>query len=156
MRLRALFNAAAVYRIFAHEYEQAFACYLEAADGAAAMPLRDFPWKSQLYLEIADFYFSFHEYADAARFYRLIAEDAEMAVDKERLYPALNGLGLCYRMVGEYDRSDSCFLRIRSLAAPVARDRRMWEGIAEGNIGYNYFLGGPFRPGPRVDAACAG
>lgn len=142
LRLRSLFNAAAVYRIFAHEYEQAFACYLEAAEGVAGMPLAEFPWKFYLYLEIGDFYFSFREYKDASRFYHMIANDPEIATDKHRLYPALNGLGLCYRYAEEYEKSDSCFQRILDLSAPIEADRHVWEGIVEGNIGTNYFLRG--------------
>lgn len=143
LRLRALFNAAAVYRIFAHEYEQAFARYLEAADEVAEMPLSEFPWKFYLYLEIADFYFSFREYKDAAVFYRKIAEDPDVTHKNNRhLYSALNGLGLCYRHAEQYERSDSCFQRILELSASIEEDRYVWEGIAGGNIGYNHSLRG--------------
>lgn len=146
IQLRALFDAGDVYRIFAHEYEQAFACYLEAADGVAEKPLSDFPWKFYLYLEIGDFYFSFREYADAVRFYRRIADDPEAALkNNHRLYPALNGLGLCYRSGEEFAKSDSCFLRILDLSAPIPADRYVWEGIAGGNIGRNHLLRGDSR-----------
>lgn len=142
LRLRAMFNAADVYRIFAQEYERAFACYLEAADGVKGMSLSEFPWKFYLYLEIGDFYFSFREYKDAARFYRMIADDPEMTADKHRPYSALNGLGLCYRYAEEYEKSDSCFQRILDLSAPIEADRNMWDGIAGGNIGMNHYLRG--------------
>lgn len=142
LRLRALFNAASVYRIFACDYQRAFSLYLEAAARAANVPLGEFPWKFYLYLEIADFYYSFREYAEAARFYRLIAEDEEMIADNHRLYPALNGLGLCYRSEADFERSDSCFLRILELSAPIGEDRYVWEGIAGGNVGYNFYLRG--------------
>lgn len=146
MRLRALFNAAAVCRIFAHDYEQAFACYLETARGVADMPLAEFPWKFFLYLEIGDFYFSFREYEDAAHFYRLIAEDPEATFkNNHRLYPALNGLGMCYRYAADYSKSDSCFLRILRLVAPSEAERYVWDGIAGGNIGINYYLRGDYR-----------
>lgn len=82
-------------------------------------------------------------FADAARFYRSIVDDPEATRrNNHRLYPALYGLGLCYRCVGEYDKSDSCFLRILDLAAPVEMDRYVWDGIAGGNIGYNHSLRG--------------
>lgn len=146
MRLRALFNAAAVCRIFAHDYEQAFACYLETARGVADMPLAEFPWKFFLYLEIGDFYFSFREYEDAARFYRMIVDDPEATLkNNHRLYPALNGLGMCYRYAADYGKSDSCFLRILRLVAPSEAERYVWDGIAGGNIGTNYYLRGDYR-----------
>lgn len=142
LRLRALFNAAAVYRIFAHEYERAFSCYLKAAAEVAQLRWAEFPWKFHLYLEIGDFYFSFREYENASRFYRLIADDPEMTADLRRLYPALNALGLCYRHAGDYEKSDSCFQCILDLSAPIESDRYVWEGIARGNIGYNHYLRG--------------
>lgn len=146
LRLRALFDAAAACRIFAHDYEQAFACYLETAGEVAKMPLVEFPWKFFLYLEIADFYFSFREYEDAAHFYRLIAGDPEATLkNNHRLYPALNGLGMCYRYAAEYGKSDSCFLRILRLVAPSEAERCVWDGIAGGNIGYNHYLRGDYR-----------
>lgn len=146
MRLRLLCDAAAVCRIFSQDYQQAFACYLEATDEAAEMPLEEFPWKFYLYQEIGDFYFSFREYADAARFYRSIAENPEATLkNNHRLYPALYGLGLCYRGAGDYEQSDSCFRRILCLAAPVDADRFVWDGIAGGNIGYNHYLRGDYR-----------
>lgn len=141
--LRSLFNAGDAYRIFAQDYEQAFACYLEVADGLDTLSQREFPWKLYMYREIADFYFSFREYKDATVFYRKIAEDPEAThKNNHRLYPALYGLAQCYRHAEEYERSDSCLLRILELAAPIEEDRYVWEGIAGGCIGYNYCLRG--------------
>lgn len=141
--LRSLFNAADAYRIFARDYERAFACYLEVAAGLDTLSQREFPWKLYMYREIADFYFSFREYKDATVFYRKIAEDPDATYkNNHRLYPALNGLALCYRHAGQYDSSDSCFQRILDLSAPIEEDRYVWEGIAEGSIGYNYYLRG--------------
>lgn len=143
LRLRTLFNAATAYRIFAHDYEEAFACYLTAAAEAAKLPMRKFPLKHYLYLEIADFYFSFREYKDATAFYQKIVEDPEgTCKNNHRLYAALNGLALCYRHTEQYHHSDSCFLRILKLSAPMEEDRYVWEGIAGGSIGYNYYLRG--------------
>lgn len=144
--LRSLYDAASVCRIFANEYEQAFSLYLEASSQAEKTAMKDFPWKFYLFQEIGDFYYSFREYPDAAHFYRLITEDPEAALTNNlRLYSALNGLGLCYRSGGEYEKSDSCFRRILDLAAPSAADRHIWEGIAEGNIGRNHLLRGDYE-----------
>ena len=141
--LRSLFNAADAYRIFGHDYELAFRHYLQVAAGLENVSQREFPWKLFMYREIADFYFSFREYKDATVFYRKIAEDPDAAhKNNHRLYPALNGLGLCYRYAGEYEKSDSCFQRILNLSAPIEEDRYVWEGIAGGNIGINHSLRG--------------
>lgn len=143
LRLRAMFDAAAVYRIFGHNYEQAFKYYLQVATGLEKVSQREFPWKLLMYREIADFYFSFREYKDATVFYRKIAEDPDATYkNNHRLYPALNGLGLCYRYAEEYEKSDSCFQHILDLSTPIEEDRYVWEGIAGGNIGINHSLRG--------------
>lgn len=143
VRLRALFKAGDAYRIFQQEYERAFACYLEVASVLDALSQREFPWKLYMYKEIADFYISFREYTDAERFYRKITEDPDVTYkNNHRLYPALSGLALCYTNLGQYQRSDSCYLRILELCAPIEGDRYVWEGIAGGSIGYNYYLRG--------------
>lgn len=143
VHLRALFRLADAYRIFLHEYESAFACYLQVADRLETVTEREFPWKLYMYREIADFYASFREYTDATRFYRKITEDPDVTYKNyHRLYPALKGLAECYRQAEQYDRSDSCYLRILELSAPCELDRYVWEGIAGGNIGYNYYLRG--------------
>ena len=49
---------------------------------------------------------------------------------------------MCYRYAGQYERSDSCLLRILELSAPIEADRYVWEGIAGGSIGCNYYLRG--------------
>lgn len=143
VRLRALFKAGDAYRIFMQEYERAFACYLEVASVLDTLSQREFPWKLYMYKEIADFYISFREYTDAERFYRKITEDPDVTYkNNHRLYPALSGLAHCYTNLGQYQRSDSCYLRILELCAPIEGDRYVWEGIASGNIGYNYYLRG--------------
>lgn len=143
IRLRALFKAADAYRIFLHEYERAFAYYLEVASGLDTISQREFPLKLHMYWEIAGLYASFHEYTDAERFYRKITDDPDATYkNNHRLYPALNGLAECYRYEEQYDRSDSCYLRILELSGPFVEDRYVWEGIAGGNIGYNYYLRG--------------
>lgn len=140
VRLQALFKAGDAYRIFLQEYERAFACYLEVDALLEPISQRDFPWKLYMYREIADFYISFREYSDAARFYRKITDDPDVTCkNNHRLYPALSGLALCYSELGQYERSDSCYQRILQLCAPIEADRYVWEGIAGGSIGYNYY-----------------
>lgn len=141
--LRSLFNAADAYRIFGHDYELAFKYYLQVAAGLENVSQQEFPWKLHMYWEIAGFYASFREYTDAARFYRKITDDPDATYkNNHRLYPALSGLAECYRYAKQYERSDSCYQRILELSAPSHEDCYVWEGIAAGNIGYNYYLRG--------------
>lgn len=141
--LVALFNAGDACRIFSNDYERAFKYYLEVASELETISQKDFPWKLYMYREIADFYSLFREYEDAAVFFKKIVEDPD-AVHKNNhsIYPALNGLGSCYRYQEMYEQSDSCYLRILELSAPYLEDKYVWEGIAGGNIGYNHYLCG--------------
>lgn len=141
--LVALFNAGDACRIFSNDYERAFKCYLEVASELENLSQRKFPWKLYMYRAIADFYSSFREYKDAAVFFRKIVEDPDaLYKNNHSIYPALNGLGSCYRYEKQYERSDSCFRRILELSESYPEDRYVWEGIAGGNIGYNYYLRG--------------
>lgn len=141
--LVALFNAGDACRIFSNDYERAFKYYLEVASKLENLSQRKFPWKLYMYSEIADFYSSFREYKDAAIFFRKIVEDPDAVYkNNHSIYPALNGLGSCYRYEKQYERSDSCFRRILELSEPYPEDKYVWEGIAGGNIGYNYYLRG--------------
>lgn len=141
--LVALFNAGDACRIFSNDYERAFKYYLEVASQLENISQRKFPWKLYMYSEIADFYSSFREYKDAAIFFKKIVEDPDAVYkNNHSIYPALNGLGACYRYEKKYEQSDSCYLRILQLAEPYEEDRYVWDGIAGGNIGFNYYLRG--------------
>lgn len=141
--LVALYNAGDAFRIFSQDYERAFKCYLEVAAELEKLTQREFPLKLFIYREIANFYSSFGEFEDAAVFWRKIINDPDANYkNNHRLYPALNGLGGYFRHEKKYDQSDSCYIRILELASNSEEDTNVWEGIAGGNIGFNYYLRG--------------
>lgn len=146
IRIRALFYAAEAYRIFAQDYGSAFDCYLAAAAELENTTLKEFPMRSYIYLRIADLYYAFREYEESIAYYRKALEDPGIVNEYYRsFYSAMNGLGLCYRYryePGDYERSDSCFNEIIK-SAGLLKDKLWidtWEGIAEGNIGFNCYL----------------
>lgn len=142
LKIFALFNAAEGYQTFVQNYERAFTYYLEAALELETISSKEFPPRPYIYIHIAGMYFLFGEYEDAIKYYRKVITDPDVRDNYyHSLYPALNGLGLCYRYAyDDYSRSDSCFRKILHEIQMTELDRLVWEGITEGNIGHNYYL----------------
>ncbi|MDL2228174.1 AraC family transcriptional regulator [Bacteroidales bacterium OttesenSCG-928-K03] len=141
IKIYALYNAAEGYRVFLQNYERAFACYLEATAEMESISSKEFPPRSGIYNQIANMYFSFREYNEAINFYNKVVEDPDI----NDYFPALNGLGLCYRNGdNDYDRSDSYFKQLIEETNPEERNTSVWVGIAEGNIGFNFYLRGDY------------
>lgn len=137
-----LHQAAEGYRVFVQDYEQAFACYLEAATLLETIPTKEFPPRPHIYINLANLYYVFREYGDAIKYYEKVAADPDVPGDYYgSLNPAINGIALSYRYgYGDYDRSDSCFISLLELTRGYEPDRVVWEGITEANIGYNFYL----------------
>lgn len=144
LKIAALFQAAEGYRVFEQNYERAFACYLEAAEELETINTKEFPPRPHIHNQLAGLYYTFKEYDDAIVYYQKIVDDPHVRDNYYNSYnPALNGMGLCYRYGYEnYERSNSYFHQILQLTQSNETERLVWEGIAEGNIGYNHYLKG--------------
>lgn len=144
LKIFALYQAAEGYRTFVQNYERAFAHYLEIASELETISTSDFPLRPHIYNQIANMYYTFREYGEAIIYFQKVVEDPEVRDNYySSHYPAMNGMGLSYRYgYDDYDRSDSCFRQILRETKSNEQDRVVWEGIAEGNIGYNYYLRG--------------
>ena len=144
IKVKALFDAAETYRIYMQEYEHAFSQYLAVAAELETMTTEEFPPRPFMYLELASLYYTFREYGEAMVYYRKILDDQNTAELYHVHYTAINELGLCYRYdTQDYERSDSCFIKLIEWTRPLPQLwRDTWEGIAQSNIGYNYYLRG--------------
>ena len=142
IKILGLYQAAEAYSIFAHNYERSFTLYLEIASELETISTKDFPPRPYIYNQIAALYYTFREYEDAIIYYSKNINDPYSSCNYYKsYYPAMNGLGLCYRYGSmDYERSDSCFKKILEQVKSNDADRKVWDGIAEGNIGYNYYL----------------
>lgn len=142
--LRALLEVAKAYQIYEKDYERAFHYYLEIAAQLDTISSDYFPLRPVIYNEIATLYYTFKEYDDAIFYFTKVAEDPLSSQNHHYpLFQALNGLGLCYRYgYGDYDRSDRYFKQILEQISSDDLWWRTWEGIAQGNIGTNYYLRG--------------
>ena len=147
VRIRAIIDAATIYRVFLEDYESYFQLYLKVADDIAALSVEEFPPRFRIYKEIGDSYFMFKEYDEAKIYYQMITEDPKSLNDYYySRFSALNGLGLCYRYGTEdYAQSDACFMSL----AEATKSRpdssfTVWQGIIGGNMGYNQYLQGNY------------
>jgi AraC-like DNA-binding protein len=104
----------------------------------------DIPEKPIYSLQIADVYYFFKDYPKAISYYEEILKEKENVRYQWYVQGARNNLGLCYRYgFNALDRSDSCFraiLQTKYIRPNDEAGRYNWDGIAEGNIGYNMFL----------------
>ena len=141
---KVLLETADVLRIFSQENERAFNYYMEAASDLETIDSKELPIRPSIFREIASLYYKFREYEEAMFYFQKIIDDPYALQDIYRsYYVAIDGFGLCYRYgFNDYERSDSCFYKILELAESRDSDILVWEGIAKGNIGYNYFLRG--------------
>ncbi|MDR0660267.1 MAG: hypothetical protein LBG19_05590 [Prevotellaceae bacterium] len=136
IKMRALYNAGNVLRIFARDYERAFRCYTILTPMLDGVSMREFLLRFYVYREIAEFCYSFREYDEAVSYYRRITEDPDAGDSyyRSRAF-AWNGLGLRYRNgYGDLERADSCFRAILQLPERYAV---VWDGIVTDNLGYN-------------------
>lgn len=142
VRIFGLYQAAEGYRVFVENYEKAFSCYLDAAAELDSVTTKVFPPRPHIYNYLANLYYDFREYEDALKYYRKVAADPDVPGNYYgSLNPAINGMALSYRNgYKDYERSDSCFMRLLELTRPSELDRMVWEGITEANIGCNYYL----------------
>ena len=101
----------------------------------------DFPMKAVYYASIAEAHYHFKDYPRAIYFFGKILEEQESTFNQPPQQRARNGMGLCYlHAFNDLDRSDSCFraiMQVDYLLPEEARFRDLWNGIAEGNLGYN-------------------
>lgn len=144
LKIYALYQAAEGYNVFVQNYERAFAYYLEAAAEMETIRTADFPPRPHIYNQLAGLYYTFREYGDAIVYYQKVVEDPDIEGNYyQSNFPAINGLGLCYRNgYGDYERSNTYFMQILEQTRLDEINRKVWEGIGEGNIGYNYYLAG--------------
>ena len=135
------------YWIFFNNYEAAFELYTIQNERLLNISSDDIPEKVNYYINIADAYISFKDYPKAISYYNKVLEDKVNIRNQYSKQHARNGIGLSScNGYNDLDRSDSCF---RSMMNVVFHPENkiiseVWDGIAEGNIGYNMLLRGEY------------
>ncbi|WP_295938598.1 helix-turn-helix domain-containing protein [uncultured Alistipes sp.] len=148
IRMMALKELAYLHRYGTKNYELAFEFYRQIESELQSVPQSEFPEKPEYYYEIADYHYQFGDYEKAAVLFRLILQSAPTSYNERIFIHARNGLGLCCRYDKEdFDESDKWFSSILGMemsSADKETQYRQWEGIANGNLGYNQYLRGNY------------
>jgi AraC-like DNA-binding protein len=101
--------------------------------------LDEIPEKSEYNMQISNCYHQFKDYPKAISYYEKILSEKDNKVNQKNKRGTLNNMGICYRYwLKDLDRSDSCFFAILKYNYLNLNDN--WDGIAEGNLGYNMIL----------------
>jgi len=131
------------------KYELAFEQYAIQSKRLEKISLEDMPEKLSYLIKIGDAYYFFKDYKKATGYYKEILDEGNNIHTPNIKQHARNDLGLCYRY-GNNDLacSDSCFLTILEPENMSQLDGCLcdiWQGIAEGNTGYNMLLRGEYN-----------
>ena len=100
----------------------------------------DFPLKQDYLVQLGDAHYFFADYQEAIRYdiEALAADPSIQLHDLPTRVKALNTLGLCYQQLKQFDSSNYYFEQTRAAARKI--NSIAWQGIAGGNLGYNFFL----------------
>lgn len=122
------------------QYELAFETYLQIGEIMNHLDPADFPDMARYLSQIGQAHYLFQDYRQAIRYFErgvAIPETDYNAVDIAR---SRNNLGLCHQKLGQLEQSNRYFRQIIENTKSGGWDT--WEGIARGNLGYNYYLTG--------------
>ena len=136
------------YWIYFKNYESAFELYAIQDKLLQTVSFDDFPEKSNYFRLIADAFYEFKDWPRAIFYFNMVLEEKDNINNDFSKQHARNGIGLSYHYgYNDLDRSDSCFYSIMQVEYVDPRNeyyRDNWNGIAEGNLGYNMLLRGEY------------
>ena len=148
LELKIRYNIIETYWLKIKNYELAFEQCSIQDKRLQEISSEDIPEKAFYYVQIANAHYAFKDYSKSIYYYSKVLEEKDNTRNQLLKQSALNGLGLSYRNAyNDLERSDSCFNEIKQvnyLRIDDEYNRNAWNGIAEGNIGYNMLLRGEY------------
>jgi AraC-like DNA-binding protein len=136
------------YWIYFKNYEAAFELYSIQNKRLENISSDDVPEKALYYVHLADAHYFFKNYSNAISYYDKILEEKETSSSQASQQHARNGLALCYKSAyNDLDKSASystAIIQVNYLGSNEEYFRKVWNGIAEGNLGNNMFLCGEY------------
>lgn len=135
---RALKNVAISYWYDLQNYDKTFETYHELEQVLEKMSPSEFPDMVQCYLMIGEAHYRFRDYRKAIHYFKKGAAIPKTDFNATFVTHCINDLGLCYQKLNPSDTSDFYFNQL--LADTIHTVIPVWEGIASGNLGYNYYL----------------
>ena len=106
----------------------------------------DIPEKANNYVEIANGYLAFKDYQKAICFFEMILKEPDTYLNQWAKQHARIGLGITSATFDNLDRSDSCFTAMMQVDEFYFDEqwRRLWNGIAQGNLASNMIQRGEY------------
>jgi len=123
-------------------YEKAFEWLLKSSKVLDTMDPDSFPNIAAHLNFIGRCYYYFRDYEKAITYYKKSSELTKTDFNNKAVTEGLNTLGLSYQKLGDLTRSSQSFLKI--INDTTAYKNIIWEGIASGNLGYNYYMEGEY------------
>lgn len=124
------------------QYELAFEAYFQISELLNRLDPADFPDMARYLADIGQVHYFFQDYRQAISYFERAVALSETDYNAIEITRAKNNLGLSYRHVGELDKSDRYYREI--IENRQSEGWTWWEGIARGNLGYNYYLRGDY------------
>ena len=129
-----------ISRIYWQEqmYEKGFETFFRVKNIMDRMPVGSFPDRAEFLMIIGEAYYYFQDYQQAVRYFEEAVSQPQSDFNALDIMRSRNNLGLCYRHLNQLDKSDYYFNQI--INNRESKGWSTWEGIASGNLGYNFYL----------------
>lgn len=124
-------------------YEKAFEWLLRTAKILEKMDSDSFPNMASHLNFIGLCYYYFGDYENAVTYFKKASELQKTSFNSVAVIEAQNSLGLCYQKLGNFKLSNKWFSQIIDDTTTYANP--IWQGIASGNLGYNYYLNSDYE-----------
>jgi AraC-like DNA-binding protein len=138
-----LFRAFENYRLHLRNYDMMFKLSVSMAKIMTHVSPHTFPPMLWYRLELGNMYYTFGADEVALRMVNPILDAPRIAVSVEALAPTYNLIGLIHMKNGRYRKARHTFTLImerENLAQQSAKNKTLWNAIAQGNIGNAYLL----------------
>ncbi len=124
-------------------YEKSFEWLLRSAKILDEIAPERFPNMADHLNFIGKCYYYFRDYTTALTYFEKSSKLVKNTFNSEAVFEAQTTLGLCYQELGQFSRAEGYFLAIITDSSSYASS--IWQNIASGNLGYNFYLGGNFE-----------
>lgn len=120
------------------DYESAFEWLLQSAKILEKIAPDNFPNMVAHLNSIGRSFYNFEDYKNATIYYKKSSNLVKTNFNNLAILEAQSTLGLCYQKLGNFKEAELSFLRVINDTSQYKN--KTWQGIASGNLGYNFYL----------------
>ncbi len=119
----------------AYNYEQAFNYAEQLSLSLQTVTREEFPEKQICYLQIATYYYQFHDWENAMKFCKLALKETPVSPKDQYQMLICNMMGLIHEKQKNYDSAIIYYKQSIESIVPNDPTQNVWAGILKGNIG---------------------